>query len=261
MFSLSATGQSKFHQGFEPMMPGVVTIPYNDPGALEAAITGKTAAVIVEPVQAEGGVRVPAPDYLPSLRRICDAQGVLLIYDEVQTGMGRTGSLFAYQDSGAAPDIMTLAKALGNGFPIGAMLATERAASAFAPGSHAATFGGNPVACAAALAVLDEFADGKLLEHVREMSEYFKGRLRKVAGDHDCVLDVRGQGLLLGLGLDRPGRPVVDYCLQQGFIVNCTADTVLRFAPPLVITREEIDRLIPALDQALSELERTDSGP
>jgi acetylornithine/N-succinyldiaminopimelate aminotransferase len=256
MFALSVTGQSKFHAGFAPLVPGVIVVPYNDVEAVARAITDRTAAVIVEPVQAEGGVRAPTPDYLPRLRELCDRENVLLIYDEVQTGIGRTGKLFAYEHSGAAPDIMTLAKALGNGFPIGAMLANARAAAAFTPGSHAATFGGNFLACVAGLAVLREFDDGRVLAHVNEVSAYFRGRLREIAARHDCVLEVRGQGLLLGLALDRPGRAVVEYCLRQGMIINCTADTVLRFSPPLIVAEGEIDRLMPVLDEGIGNLEK-----
>jgi acetylornithine/N-succinyldiaminopimelate aminotransferase len=259
MFALSVTGQSKFHAGFAPLVPGVSVVPYNDVEAVARAVSDRTAAVIVEPVQAEGGVRAPAPDYLPRLRELCDRERVLLIYDEVQTGIGRTGKLFAYEHSGAAPDIMTLAKALGNGFPIGAMLANAKAASAFVPGNHAATFGGNFLACQAALAVLGEFADGRVLAHVVEVGAYFRDRLREVADRHDCVMEVRGQGLLLGLALDRPGRAVAEYCLQHGMVINCTADTVLRFSPPLIIARDEIDRLIPVLDEGLAELEQEKS--
>ncbi|HUT54196.1 MAG TPA: acetylornithine transaminase [bacterium] len=254
LFSLSVTGQTRFHQGFEPLVPGVVTVPYDDPAAVARAINPRTAAVIVEPVQGESGVRVPRDSYLKELRKICDDSGVLLIFDEVQTGMGRTGTMFAYESSGIAPDIMTLAKALGNGFPIGAMLATERVAQAFVPGTHAATFGGNFLACAAALATVREIGDPAFLQKVRETGAYFKERLQELAADHDAVMEVRGKGMLLALALDRPARPVVDYCLQHGMIINCTAESVLRFAPPLIISRQEIDALIPVLDQALKHL-------
>jgi acetylornithine/N-succinyldiaminopimelate aminotransferase len=254
LFSLSVTGQARFHQGFEPLVPGIVTVPYDDPAAVARAVTPRTAAVIVEPVQGESGVRVPHDSYLPELRRICDDAGALLIFDEVQTGMGRTGAMFAYESAGAAPDIMTLAKALGNGFPIGAMLATERVAQSFVPGAHAATFGGNFLACAAALATVREIGDPDFLQRVRETGEYFKKRLVELAARHDAVMEVRGKGLMLAMALDRPGRPVVDYCLQHGMIINCTADSVLRFAPPLIIGRREIDALMPVLDQALKTL-------
>jgi acetylornithine/succinyldiaminopimelate/putrescine aminotransferase len=208
----------------------------------------------VEPIQGESGVRVPHDSYLKELRKICDDSGVLLIFDEVQTGMGRTGTMFAYEASGIAPDIMTLAKALGNGFPIGAMLATERVAKAFVPGAHAATFGGNFLACAAALATVREIGEEKFLARARQTGAYFKERLIALAAEHDGVMEVRGKGLLLALALDRPARPAVDYCLENGFIINCTAKNVLRFAPPLIVTPEQIDLLIPVLSRALKEL-------
>ena len=256
MFSLSVTGQSKFHQGFEPLVPGVKLMPYDDLAAARGLVDDKTAAIIVEPIQGEGGVRLPGPGYLSGLRELCDREGVLLIFDEVQTGMGRTGRLFAYEHEGVEPDIMTLAKALGNGFPIGAVLATERAAAGFAPGAHGATFGGNFLAAQAALAVLREFEDGKLLAHVREIGDYFKDRLRNLAQTHDLVLDVRGRGLLLGMELDRPGATAVKHCFEKGFLVNCTAERILRFAPPLIVQKPEIEALLPVLDSALAELAR-----
>lgn len=260
MFSLSVTGQNKFHQGYEPLVGEVTVVPYNDAGAVEAAVNDTTAAVIVEPVQGEGGVRVPSSNYLADLRKICDKNDVLLVFDEVQTGMGRLGRLFGYEEFGVAPDIMTLAKALGNGFPMGATLANEKAAGAFTPGSHAATFGGNFLACRAALVVLDELEDGKLLEHVRKTGAYFTERLVELSREHESVVEVRGKGLLLGMELDRPAQKVVGWCMSQRMIINCTAERVLRFAPPLVIGTEEIDRLLPVLDGALSELEKQEDS-
>lgn len=255
MFALSVTGQTKFHSGFEPLVPGVVMVPYNDPDAVEAAVTERTAALIVEPIQGEIGVRVPGDDYLKKLRDICDRNEIILIFDEVQTGMGRTGYLFAHEAWGVVPDVITLAKALGNGFPIGAMLANEKTASAFEPGSHAATFGGNHLACCAALAVVEEFEDGSLLEHVRETGGYFKGRLQELADKYDCVAEVRGKGLHLAMELDRPGAQAMKYCMDKGMIINCTAERVLRFVPPLIIKKEEIDLLLPVLDEALRGVE------
>jgi len=255
MFALSVTGQSKFHAGFEPLVPGIVTVPYDDAEAVERALTVRTAAVIVEPIQGEGGILVPSPGYLPRLREICDQNRVLLIYDEVQTGMGRTGPLFAYEEMGAAPDIMTLAKALGNGFPIGAALAREEVAAAFAPGAHASTFGGNFLACRAGLAVAAALDDGSLLARARETGAYFQARLRELKARHDAAMEVRGKGLLLGLALDRPGAGVVSFCLERGMVINCTAERVLRFTPPLIVTAGEIDKLIPVLDDALAGLE------
>ncbi len=257
MFSLAVTGQKKHQKGFAPLVPGVRIVPYGDAAAVEKALTAKTAAVIVEPIQGEGGVRVPPEGYLAALREICDREKVLLIYDEVQTGMGRTGRLFAYEEAGAPPDIMTLAKALGNGFPIGATLANEKAASALGPGSHASTFGGNFLACAAALAVVREFEEKDVPAMAREMGQYLRERLQEVAADLDCVQEVRGKGLLLGMALDRPGQPVVNDLFEDGVIINCTAETVLRFVPPLTITREEVDEMIPKLRVALEKLERS----
>jgi acetylornithine/N-succinyldiaminopimelate aminotransferase len=257
MFSLSVTGQDKFHKGFGPLVPGVVTVPYNDIPAVEEAINDKTAAVLVEPVQGEGGVIVPDKDYLKGLRDICCENRTLLIFDEVQTGMGRTGRMFGYEHAGVAPDIMTMAKALGNGFPIGAMLTTDSIAQAFGPGSHAATFGGNFLACRAALATLDEFEEKDILAHASKIGEYFLAELRKIGDKHDCVMDIRGQGLLLGMELDRPGASVVNSLFIKGFIINCTADKVLRFVPPLIVDKEDIDKLLPELDGALSDLENS----
>ncbi len=255
MFALSVTGQDKFHKGFEPLVPGVTVVPYNDLAAMEDAVGERTAAVIVEPVQGEGGVNIPADGYLSGLRKLCDEREALLIFDEVQTGMGRLGKLFGHEVFGVTPDVMTLAKALGNGFPVGAMLAVERAAEAFSPGTHASTFGGNFLACRAALAVLDALEDGKLLEHARETGAYFMERLEELKAEHECVLEVRGKGLLIGVELDRPGAAAVDYCMAERLIINCTADKILRFAPPLVIEKSDIDRLSPVLDAALSKLE------
>ncbi|MFO8057291.1 MAG: acetylornithine transaminase [bacterium] len=254
LFTLSATGQPKFHKGFEPLVPGVTIVSYNDLDEVEKAISEKTAAVIVEPLQGEGGVIVPEKGYLKGLREICDRHEVLLIFDEVQTGMGRTGEMFAYQGEGVAPDIMTLAKALGNGVPIGAVLAKDKAARAFVPGTHAATFGGNFLSCKAATAVLDVFEKKDLLAHVKETGRYFRQKLEELQARHKCIKEVRGKGLLLGMELIVPGKEVVDRCMEEGMIINCTAEKVLRFAPPLIVTTEDIDKLIAVLDEALQAL-------
>ncbi len=208
--TLSATGQDKIRKGFDPVMPGFDFVPFDDVEAIRAAIGPETAAVLLEPVQGEGGVRCPSPGYLGAVRELCDAQGLLLIYDEIQTGIGRTGKLFAYEHEGVPPDIMTLAKALANGLPIGAMLATEEVASAFGPGAHASTFGGTPVITAAALETLKTLAEEGIVERCRETGEYFHQQLTDLAGRYpDIVADVRGIGLLLGMALHRPGAPVV----------------------------------------------------
>jgi acetylornithine aminotransferase len=185
------------------------------------------------------------------LRDVCDKHGILLIFDEIQTGMGRTGELFAYQHFEMAPDIMTLAKALGNGLPIGAMLATEKAAEAFQPGSHASTFGGTPLVTAAALEVGKIIFEENILDHCREIGSYFKNRLIELKNNHDCVTDVRGLGLHLGMELNRDAGAVVSACMEQGFLINCVQGNVLRFVPPLTIQKEDIDALINCLDEIL----------
>jgi len=250
--TLTATGQEKYHQGFQPLLPGIRLTPYGDVATLEAAIRDETVAIILEPIQGEGGVVVPDPSYLPAVRALADRRGLLLILDEVQCGLGRTGRLFAHEHVGITPDIMTLAKALGGGIPIGAMLATERVAQVFTPGTHGSTFGGNPVACAAAAASLEVLADPALLEHVQAMGQHFRAGLEALARRHDSIRAVRGLGLMVGALLDRPGQPIVTGCLGRGLLVNCTADRVLRFLPPLIVGRDEIDEGLSILDEALA---------
>lgn len=248
--TLTATGQEKIRSGFEPLVPGFKYVPYNDISAVEKAIDPRTAAILVEPIQGEGGVHIPSDDYLPALRKLCDEQGLFLILDEVQTGMGRTGKLFAYEHAGIQPDMMTLAKGLGNGFPIGALLAKAQVAEAFGPGSHASTFGGNPVACAAATAVLETLLeDGHILENCQRMGEYLLKQLTELAEDYAFVRSVRGKGLLVGMDLTMDGRPIASECLSEGVLINCTAEKVLRFIPPLIVTQEEIDQLVAVLDR------------
>ena len=252
MATLSATGQDKIQKGYEPLLDGFDFVPFGDAEALRNQISPKTCAVLLEPVQGEGGVRCPPDGYLAEVRQICDDAGVLLIYDEVQTGMGRTGKLFAYEHSGAVPDIMTLAKALGNGLPIGAMLAKESVAEAFGPGSHATTFGGTPVITAAALEVMRILLDEGIVDQGAKVGNYFLGRLEELAQRHpDVVEEVRGIGLLLGLKLSVSGDPAVAACLERGFLINCIQDRILRFAPPLVVEASEIDELIACLDEVL----------
>jgi len=254
MATLSATGQDKIKKGFDPVLPGFEFVPFNDLGALRSKIDASVCAVILEPVQGEGGVRCPDPPYLKAVRNICDDAGALLIFDEIQTGMGRTGKLFAYEHFGVAPDIMTLAKALANGLPIGAMLASEKVAAAFGPGSHASTFGGTPIVTAAALAVLNTIAEERILEHCTRIGVYFKEKLNILKDRHDAIADVRGMGLLLGMQLKRDGAPVVEKCMQKGFLINCIQDTILRFIPPLIIEKEAIDALVACLDEIFSEM-------
>lgn len=251
MATLSATGQEKIQKGYAPLLDGFDFVPFNDPDAVEKAVGPATCGVLVEPIQGEGGVRCPDPDYLKALRRICDAAGILLIFDEIQTGMCRTGRLFAHEHDGVTPDIMTLAKALANGLPLGAMLATAEAARAFGPGAHASTFGGTPIVTAAALAVVETMEREKIAERCRETGAYFKRQLTALGQRHRSVTDVRGAGLLLGLCLDKEGAPVVKACMEQGFLINCIQERILRFAPPLIVEKEQIDALVACLDTVL----------
>jgi acetylornithine aminotransferase len=253
MATLTATGQEKVQKGFEPLVPGFTYVPFNNLSAVEQAVNGKTAAVMLEPVQGEGGVRVADKAYLKGLRELCRQRDILLIFDEVQTGMGRTGTLFGYEHFGMAPDVMTLGKGLGGGLPIGACLATGEAAAAFEPGAHASTFGGNPVCCAAGLAVVRALLEGGVLEHGRRMGAYLGQGLQETKDRLPIVKEARGLGLLQGLELTVDGKPVVGDCLARGLLVNCTAERVLRFVPPLVITQAEIDRLLNVLNQVLGK--------
>ncbi len=251
MATLSATGQDKIKKGFEPVMDSFDFVPFNDITALKEKISDSTCAVMLEPIQGEGGVRCPAPGYLESVREVCDKAGILLIFDEIQTGIGRTGKLFAYENFNVEPDIMTLAKALGNGLPIGAMLAKEDVAAAFSPGSHASTFGGTPIITAAALETLKVFEEEDIVEKCRQQGEYFKERLLWLKQRHEIVEDVRGMGLLLGMKIKKDGRPIVNLCMEKGFLINCIQENILRFIPPLIIGRDEIDALVACLDEVL----------
>ena len=256
MGALSATGQKKLRKGFEPALPGFEHVPFGDPDAIEKAITPETCAVLIEPVQGESGVRIPPPDYLKEVRRICSDKGVLLILDEIQTGMGRTGKLFAYEHSGITPDIMTLAKGLGSGMPIGAILATDKVAAAFSPGDHGSTFGGNPLAMSAGIATMEALLEGGfILDQCRRMGAYLLTRLKEVAAKHsDIAVEARGAGLLAGLELNRECGPVVSSCLERGLLINCAAGNVIRLMPPLIVQEDEIDSAIGILDEALSRL-------
>jgi acetylornithine/N-succinyldiaminopimelate aminotransferase len=251
MATLSATGQSKVQIGYDPLLEGFKFVPFNDLKALRSAVDDTVCAVMLEPIQGEGGIVVPHPDYLKGVKEICREKGALLIFDEIQTGMGRTGLLFAHEHFGVSPDIMSLAKALGNGLPIGAMLSTEALSTAFGPGSHASTFGGTPLVTAVAKAVLSSLLNDGWLDHCRNMGTYFVARLEELKKRHACIKEVRGLGLIIGVELDRPGAPVLEACVQRGFLINCAQEKVLRFVPPLVVTKKEIDPLIDALDSVL----------
>ena len=247
MATLTATGQEKVQKGYEPLVAGFSYVTFNHLAELEHAVTDKTAAIMLEPIQGEGGVHVASREYLAAVRDLCNRRDILLIFDEVQTGMGRTGTLFAYEQLGVQPDIMTLAKGLGGGVPIGACMATAPVAKAFGPGSHASTFGGNPLACAAALAVFRVLLEGRVLDQARRMGEYLGKGLLECKDRHHLVRDVRGLGLLQGMEIEIDAKTVVADCLKRGLLVNATGDHVLRFVPPLIISQREIDRLLETL--------------
>ncbi len=254
MATLTATGQAKIRKGFEPLLDGFDIVPFNDLEAVRSAVTEKTCAVMLEPIQGEGGVQCPAPGYLEGLRDLCDREGLLLILDEVQTGIGRTGKLFAYEHSSVAPDIMTLAKALANGLPVGAMLAKEEVAKAFGPGSHASTFGGTPLVAVAAVTVIKTLLNEGVLKNCQKAGQYFTNQLLKLKSKYSFIREVRGEGLLIGLDLACDGTSVVNDCMKQGFLINCTQEHILRFIPPLIIQEKEIDGLIACLDAVFEEM-------
>ena len=250
--TLTATGQDHYHHGFGPLPAGFDYVPYNDIQALEAKMSDKTCAVMLEAIQGEGGVHVPDPDYLPKVRALCDKYNAVLIFDEVQCGMGRTGTFFGCQQFGVKPDIVTLAKGLVGGVPIGAFMATDKVASAFHAGDHGSTFGGNPLACAAACVVLDALIDGNLMENAKEIGAYLQSKFEEYKAKYpNLIKEVRGRGLILGMELTRPGREIANECLDYGAIINCTAGNVLRFVPPLNITKAHVDELISVLDKVL----------
>jgi acetylornithine/N-succinyldiaminopimelate aminotransferase len=249
--ALSATGQSKFWQGFDPLLPGFVFVPFNDLDALANAVDDTVCAVMLEPIQGEGGVCLPSPDYLTSVRQLCDDKRLLLILDEIQTGLGRTGKLFAQENFSITPDVMTLAKALANGLPMGALLATNEVAGAFVPGTHASTFGAGPVVAAAAKTALSLLSAPEFLAGVRERGAYLYQRLLALQAELPVIKEVRGLGLMWGLELTQEGTPVVAACRERGLLVNCTQGNVIRLLPPLVITGQELDVAIGTLRDAL----------
>ena len=252
--TVTATGQPKYHDGFQPLVPGFSYVPYNDLAALEAAITPDVGAVLLEPIQGEGGVRVPDEAYWKQVRQLCDDKNVLLILDEVQTGLGRTGPLFAHQGYGITPDIMTLAKGLGNGVPIGAMGCTDGVATGFDVGSHACTFGGNPLSAAAAVATLSALTAPGFLEAAQERSTYLFAKLAEVAASCDAVVEVRGKGLMVGIEFDQPVAPLVTTLIDSGVICGPAGPNVLRFLPPLIVEESHIDRVISLLKASLGAL-------
>lgn len=251
--TLAATGHDYYHVGYGPLSPGHVLVPYGDIKALEAQMDDDVCAVLLEPIQGEGGVHVPSDEYLQQVRALCDKHDALLIFDEVQTGVARTGKWFAYMHSGVKPDVLTFAKGIGGGFPVAGFAVPERLAHVFKPGDHGGTFGGNPLACAAVYATLTTIKSEGLVDKVAEKGEYFKNELRKLLEKYpDKVTDVRGCGLMLGMEVAGEGKPIVESCLANNVIVNCTAGNVIRIVPPLIISKEEIDIVVAALDKALA---------
>jgi acetylornithine aminotransferase len=250
--AISATGQEKVKAGFTPILEGFKHVPFGDIEAMRGAITAQSCAIMLEPLQGEGGVNLAPPGYLKAVRELCDEFNLLLIFDEVQVGCGRTGTLWAYEQDGVVPDIMTLAKALAGGPPIGALLTTEELASSLGPGTHGSTFGGNPLVCAAALAAIQAINEQSLLDNCKAMGAYLTGALEQLKEKYSFIKEVRGRGLIIGVELDIEGGPLVVKAMERGLLMNCTVGNVLRFVPPLIVNREEIDAAMTILDETLA---------
>ncbi len=255
--TISATGQEKVKAGFSPMLDGFKHVPFGDLQAMRQAITSNACAIMLEPLQGEGGVNVPPSGYLKAVRDLCDEFDLLLIYDEVQVGCGRTGTLWAYEQEEVKPDIMTLAKALAGGPPIGAMLTTEGLAATLGPGTHGSTFGGNPLICAAALAAMQAISNDGILDNCRAMGEYLVGQLATLQAKYAFIMEVRGRGLIIGMELTIEGGPLVNAAMERGLLINCTVGKVLRFVPPLIVSRAEIDEAVAILDEVLATIDTT----
>jgi len=253
--TLTATAQPKHHEGLLPLLPGFIYIPFNDVAVLESAFSDEVAAVMVEPIQGEGGINIATDEFLKTIRRLCDESGAVMIFDEVQTGMGRTGKWFAYQHFDVEPDIMTIAKALGGGVAIGAMMAKDEVAASLVPGKHASTFGGNALVCAAAVAVIEAIEEENLLENASRLGRYTMDKLLQLKQKHNIIDSVRGIGFMIGVQLTGPGSEIVDKCLDRGLRINCTQGTVLRFMPPMIAAKDQIDKAVDILDTVLTERE------
>ncbi|MBS4023804.1 MAG: aspartate aminotransferase family protein [Dethiobacter sp.] len=258
--AITATGQPKYHKGFEPMVSGFSYARFNDIDSFAALVDEDTCAIMVEPVQGEGGIYPATAEFLSGLRQLCDSNNLLLIFDEVQCGMGRTGRLLAFEHYGVVPDVFTLAKALGGGLPIGALGARGEAADVLVPGDHASTFGGNPVTCAAALAVMDTIMDNGFLERVRKLGDYFSGKLLELKADLPYIKEVRGLGLMLGLEIDGDAALVARLCQGKGLLVNCIGGKILRFLPPLMVEEEQIDAVVNILYETLQQAQNTQNS-
>jgi len=255
MATVSATGQEKVQRFFDPLLHGFAHVAFNDLSALSAAITPQTCAIMLEPIQGEGGINIPSMEYMQGVRELCDRHQLLLILDEVQVGMGRTGKLFAHEHFGITPDIMTLAKALAGGAPIGTMLARDEVAASFVPGTHGSTFGGNPLVTAAAVATVRAILEEGLLNRAEEMGEYLHGELERLGSRYSFVKEVRGIGLMIGMSLSIPGGDIVKKGHEKGVLLNVTHDTVLRFVPPLTVSKQEVNRMIEILESIFKEIE------
>jgi len=250
--TVTATAQPKYHEGFLPLLPGFSYVPFNDIDALQEAFTDEVAAVMIEPIQGEGGIHPATPEYMHAIRELCDAHGAMMILDEVQTGMGRTGRWFGYQHYDVVPDILTLAKALGGGVAIGAMMARPQVAASLVPGTHASTFGGNPLACAAGVAVVEAIESEHLLENASAMGNYAVEKINQLKPKYPLIDHVRGKGLMIGIQLTEAGAAIVAACLERGLRINCTQGNVLRIMPSMTVTKDQIDEAMSILDQALA---------
>lgn len=251
---ITATGQDKVKKGFEPLLPGFVHVPFNDIEAVKEAITDKTIAIMLEPIQCEGGINIPSVEYMKALRSICDEKDLVLIFDEVQTGMGRSGEMFCFKNFNVTPDIMTLAKALGGGLPIGACVAREKFQDILTPGTHASTFGGSPIVCAAALAVFDVIKKEKLLTNAKRKGAYLKKKLEGLQKKYRFIKEIRSVALILGVELTIDGDNIYSKCLEEGLLVNCTQGNILRIMPPINVKKAEVDKAIAILDKVLARI-------
>jgi acetylornithine/N-succinyldiaminopimelate aminotransferase len=252
--TLTATAQEKYHKGYSPLMPGFKYVPFNDLEAVRKAVDSRTCAVMLEPIQGEGGVNIPSEGYLKALREICDEKGILLIFDEVQVGMGRTGKLFAYEHEEIEPDLLTLAKSLAGGVPIGALLIKKGIAESFKPGDHASTFGGNPLATTAGVAALSAILEEEMLKNCQEVGDYFLTRLEEIKKKFPFIKEVRGRGLILGMELSIDGSSFVKEMMQRRILINCTMGNVLRFLPPLIVTKQEVDQVADHLEEVFKKI-------
>jgi len=249
--TITATGQAKYQKGFEPLPEGFKSVPFNDINALKANIIDKTIGIMLEPIQGEGGINVAKDDYIKAVRDICDKKDLVLIFDEVQTGVGRTGKMFCYEHYGMKPDVMTLAKSLGGGLPIGAMVVAKKFEDVLKPGMHASTFGGSPIACSASLATFEAIKEGKLVSNAEKMGEYLIGRLNELKKTKTIIKEVRGKGLMIGIELTIEGKEIVEKCFKEKLLINCTHGNVLRIMPGMIVTKKQIDRAIGILERAM----------